>query len=56
MDIQYADFTGLPDWEKLHESMDEDRCSKDARRMSVEELRSHLPPVESKGLRIGAIY
>jgi len=33
---------GLPDHEKLHESMEKGRCSKDARRMTVEELRSHL--------------
>jgi UDP-N-acetylglucosamine 4,6-dehydratase len=33
---------GLPDYEKLHESMNENNCSKDARRMSVEELRGEL--------------
>ena len=33
---------GLPKWEKLHESMDENNCSKDARRMSIEELRAAL--------------
>ena len=33
---------GLPRWEKLHESMDENRCSKDARRMTIEELRAEL--------------
>ena len=33
---------GLPAYEKLHESMEEGKCSKDARRMSVEELRSFL--------------
>lgn len=33
---------GLPSWEKLHESMDYDCCSVDARRMSVDELRSKL--------------
>lgn len=33
-------FTGLPKWEKLHESMDDERSSEHARRMSVEELRS----------------
>ncbi len=42
MNIQYADFIGLPKHEKLHESMEEGNCSKDARRMSVAELRSHL--------------
>jgi UDP-N-acetylglucosamine 4,6-dehydratase len=31
---------GLPAWEKMHESMREGRCSKDARRMSVDELRA----------------
>jgi UDP-N-acetylglucosamine 4,6-dehydratase len=31
---------GLPEWEKMHESMREERCSKDARRMSVDELRA----------------
>jgi len=30
---------GLPEWEKLHESMSEDLCSADARRMTVDELR-----------------
>ena len=30
-------FSGLPAWEKMHESMGPDNCSKDARRMSVEE-------------------
>ncbi len=34
--------TTLPKYEKVHESMEEGNCSKDARRMSVEELRSHL--------------
>ncbi len=34
--------TGLPDHEKLHESMEKGKCSKDARRMSFEELGSHL--------------
>ena len=33
---------GLPEWEKMHESMCEGRCSKDARRMSVDELRAAL--------------
>ncbi len=33
---------GLPAHEKLHESMEKGKCSKDARRMSIEELRSHL--------------
>jgi len=33
---------GLPEWEKMHESMCEGRCSKDARRMSIDELRAAL--------------
>jgi UDP-N-acetylglucosamine 4,6-dehydratase len=33
---------GLPSWEKRDESMDENNCSKDARRMSIEELRGEL--------------
>jgi UDP-N-acetylglucosamine 4,6-dehydratase len=36
------DIKGLPHWEKLHESMCDGQCSKDARRMSVDELRFHL--------------
>jgi UDP-N-acetylglucosamine 4,6-dehydratase len=32
--------TGLPAWEKLHESMDENNCSKDARRMTIDELKA----------------
>ncbi len=34
--------TGLPAWEKAHESMDVAKCSADARRMSIDELRSFL--------------
>jgi FlaA1/EpsC-like NDP-sugar epimerase len=30
---------GLPNWEKLHESMNGELCSATARRMSVDELR-----------------
>ncbi len=37
------DRIGLPEYEKLHESMEKGKCSKDARRMSIAELRSHLP-------------
>jgi UDP-N-acetylglucosamine 4,6-dehydratase len=33
---------GLPKWEKLHESMDDMNCSKDARRMSIKELEEEL--------------
>ncbi len=38
--------TGLPAHEKLHESMEKGKCSKDARRMSVGELRMHLDEYE----------
>lgn len=34
--------TGLPDWEKRHENMDDDHCSKDARRMTIPELEEAL--------------
>lgn len=34
--------TGLPSWEKLHESMDAEHCSETARRMSVAELMTAL--------------
>jgi len=34
-----TEVVGLPEWEKRHESMRKGLCSKDARRMSVEELR-----------------
>ena len=34
--------TGLPHFEKLHESMDADRCSETARRMTINELREGL--------------
>jgi len=37
--------TGLPDFEKKHESMCEGNCSKDARRMTVAELREALANV-----------
>lgn len=33
---------GIGEWEKMHEKMSAGRCSADARRMSVEELRSAL--------------
>lgn len=36
------DVTGLPAWEKKHESMSDDFCSADARRMSVDELRDAI--------------
>lgn len=36
------DIKGLPTFEKLHESLDHNKCSKDARMMSADELRSHL--------------
>ncbi len=35
--------TGLPSHEKLHEKMKYDECSKDAKRMSIEEIQGHLP-------------
>ena len=35
--------TGLPHFEKLHESMDVDRCSETARRMTIQELREQIP-------------
>lgn len=34
--------TGLPKWEKLHESMDADKSSDKARRMTIEELRREI--------------
>lgn len=34
--------TGLPCWEKMHESMNFETCSANARRMTVEELREEL--------------
>lgn len=34
--------TGLPRWEKMHESMNFETCSANARRMTVEELREEL--------------
>lgn len=42
MRLPGCDFSGLPAHEKLHESMKAGDCSRDARRMSIEELRSHL--------------
>lgn len=36
------DIKGLPKFEKLHESMDHGKCSVDARRMSIEELKTAL--------------
>ena len=34
--------SGMPPWEKLHESMDDSLCSDTARRMTVDELREEL--------------
>lgn len=34
-----AKVNGLPEWEKLHESMNDKLCSKDAIRMTVEQLK-----------------
>lgn len=42
MEVSYT-VTGLPKHEKLHESMDERRCSFTARRMDIHELRANLP-------------
>lgn len=36
---------GLPDWEKLHENMDYDCCSRDALRLTVDELRQIIAEV-----------
>ena len=36
---------GLPHWEKLHESMDEKQCSKDAPRLTIEQLNALLKEV-----------
>ena len=33
-----ANVTGLPKWEKLHESMNDELCSADARRLTAGEL------------------
>lgn len=43
--VKPAIITGLPAWEKMHESMGPDNCSKDARCMTVEELREALKQV-----------
>lgn len=40
------DIRGLPAWEKRHEKMSWNKCSKDARRMNVEELRRELENVQ----------
>lgn len=42
MGIQDFDITGLPEWEKLYECMDDKKCSHTARRMTVEELKEAL--------------
>ena len=34
--------SGLPQFEKMHESMDETRCSASARRMRINELKERL--------------
>jgi UDP-N-acetylglucosamine 4,6-dehydratase len=41
MGVEY-DTVGLPRWEKLHEGMDDDNLSNEARRMSVHEIRERL--------------
>lgn len=45
MGLSNAEVTGLQSGEKMHESMDEARCSATARRMSVEELKGALEHV-----------
>lgn len=42
MEVEY-EVTGLPRHEKMHENMDDVQCSKDAPRMSVEDIRRNLP-------------
>lgn len=42
MDAACVRITGLPAWEKKHESMGPGNCSADARRMSVESLRAAI--------------
>lgn len=37
---------GLPNWEKQHENLDAELCSRNARRMSIEEIREALRHVE----------
>lgn len=39
------EITGLPEWEKKHESMEENQSSDTARRMSIQELKSALESV-----------
>lgn len=41
-----VEITGLPKWEKKHESMDHGYSSETARRMTVEELKSRLEGVQ----------
>lgn len=41
----YGISTGLPEWEKLHESMCEGKSSEHARRMTIDELREGLKNV-----------
>jgi len=45
MGLENAEFIGLQPGEKLHESMEENACSRDARRMTVAELREGLRDV-----------
>lgn len=42
MGATYMKVTGLPSWEKRHESMCEGNCSETARRMSIDELKGIL--------------
>ena len=42
MGIEGYQVVGLPVWEKMHENMDVLRCSRDAKRMTVDELKEAL--------------
>ena len=43
-------YSGLPFWEKYHESMEENFCSVDARRMTVDEIETELHKASLEGL------
>lgn len=42
---------GLPEWEKKHESMDDNNCSETARRMTIKELEDELCKTRSMSLK-----
>ena len=42
--------TGLPEWEKRHESMDHDNCSEDAPRLSVADLKAAIARMTERTL------